>query len=198
MCYWEVVWEAVSATSLPSLEKDVCPLTIKVGFSVTSSAVISIRRFGDLSAVEISHSDRPIFRCTNKVTSIFLKTLSLLYAITIDVRAPHLHAFCCIGLSTRAVGDKHLAYGRSSMSVNKDHGLYPLIRFLEHRDNEDPSVVSTHDVGRVLAGGVNGWLSHLFIRVEELELIFIIEALYQQRLEVNKGSMLLIRVVWRE
>lgn len=75
-----------------------------------------------------------------------------------------------------------------------------LFSFLEHGNNENPSVISSNDETRVIKRGIRDMISDDFIGEEELELVLIVIISEDNWVEINQTvrNLLWVQVDWTQ
>ena len=76
--------------------------------------------------------------------------------------------------------------------VYQDYWENMLISFLKHGDHENPTVISANYQTWVIVGSVDYRFSDWFIWKEKLELVFVVEILDDQGVEVNWAIVYLV------
>ena len=71
--------------------------------------------------------------------------------------------------------------------IDKKDWVHFLIGLLEQRHQENPSIVCADLVARMVRARVYGRISNALIWEEKLELVPVVEGLYQKGLEVKQG-----------
>lgn len=72
------------------------------------------------------------------------------------------------------------------MRIDKKDWVHFLIGLLEQRYQENPSIVSSDKIARMVCARVYGRISNALVGEEKLELVPVVEGLYQKGLEVKQ------------
>jgi hypothetical protein len=89
-------------------------------------------------------------------------------------------------LATGIVGNIEIGNGGLVMRIYQNNWKYFFFCFLEHRNNEDPSIIRAYDKTWVVNRRVSHMISDYFIREEELELVLVVVVSEYNWVEVDE------------